>query len=54
MDNAVVLWEVGSGTQGATLWGAKGDVFASVAVTTDEPLVVCGLADGRLKVWGPA
>jgi WD40 repeat protein len=54
MDNALILWDVQSGAPGSTLWGAKGEVFAGVAVTTDDPLVVAGLADGRLKVWAPA
>ncbi len=53
MDNSVVLWDVVSGAQSATLWGATGDVFASVVVTGEEPLVVAGLADGTLRVWAP-
>jgi serine/threonine protein kinase len=53
MDHAVILWDVGTGAQRSTLWGAKGEVFASVVVTGDEPLVVAGLSDGSLRVWSP-
>jgi tRNA A-37 threonylcarbamoyl transferase component Bud32 len=53
MDHAVVLWDATSGTERATLWGAKGEVFASVTVTGDEPLIVAGLGDGSLRVWAP-
>jgi hypothetical protein len=53
MDNSVILWDAVSGTQRSTLWGATGDVFASVVVTGEEPLIVAGLADGTLKVWAP-
>lgn len=53
MDNSVILWDVVSGSQLATLWGATGEVFASVVVTGEEPLVVAGLAEGTLRVWAP-
>jgi WD40 repeat protein/tRNA A-37 threonylcarbamoyl transferase component Bud32 len=53
MDHAIVLWDVASGSQRATLWGAKGEVFAGVVAAGDEPLVVAGLADGSLRVWAP-
>ena len=53
MDHAVILWDVAKGAQRATLWGAKGEVFAGVVVTGEEPLVVAGLADGSLRVWAP-
>ena len=53
MDHAVVLWDAATGAQRATLWGAKGEVFASVVTTGEEPLVVVGLADGALRVWAP-
>ena len=53
MDHALILWDVASGAQRTTLWGAKGEVFASVATTGDEPLIVAGLADGSLRVWAP-
>ncbi len=53
MDHAVILWDVATGAQRTTLWGAKGEVFASVVVTGEEPLVVAGLADGSLRVWAP-
>jgi tetratricopeptide (TPR) repeat protein len=53
MDHSVILWDVATGAQRATLWGAKGEVFASVVVTGEEPLVVAGLVDGSLRVWAP-
>ncbi len=53
MDHAVILWDLTTGAQRATLWGAKGEVFASVVSTGDEPLVVAGLTDGTLRVWAP-
>ncbi len=53
MDHSVILWDVATGAQRTTLWGAKGEVFASVVTTGEEPLVVAGLADGSLRVWAP-
>ncbi|MGH9389940.1 MAG: WD40 repeat domain-containing protein, partial [Vicinamibacteria bacterium] len=53
MDHSVILWDVPSGAQRTTLWGAKGEVFASVVTTGEEPLVVAGLADGSLRVCAP-
>ncbi len=53
MDHSVILWDVATGAQRSTLWGAKGEVFASVVVTGEEPLVVAGLVDGSLRVWAP-
>jgi WD40 repeat protein len=53
MEHAVILWDAATGSQRATLWGAKGEVFASVVATGEEPLVVAGLADGTLRVWAP-
>ena len=53
LEHAVILWDVASGAQRTTLWGAKGETFSSVAITGEEPLVVAGLADGRLRVWAP-
>jgi serine/threonine protein kinase/WD40 repeat protein len=53
MDHAVILWDTATGAQRATLWGAKGEVFAGVVTTGEEPLIVAGLGDGSLRVWGP-
>ncbi len=53
MEHGVILWDVAAGAQRATLWGAKGEVFASVVTTGEEPLIVAGLADGSLRVWAP-
>ncbi|MGH6693150.1 MAG: WD40 repeat domain-containing protein, partial [Gammaproteobacteria bacterium] len=53
MDHALILWDVATGAQRTTLWGAKGEVFASVVATGEEPLVVAALADGSLRVWAP-
>ncbi len=53
MDHAITLWDVASGSQRSTLWGAKGEVFASVVTTGEEPLIVAGLAEGTLRVWAP-
>jgi WD40 repeat protein len=53
MDSAVILWNSETGSQRATLWGAKGEVFAGVVATGDEPLIVAGLSDGSLRVWAP-
>jgi WD40 repeat protein/tRNA A-37 threonylcarbamoyl transferase component Bud32 len=53
MEHAVILWDAASGAQRTTLWGAKGETFSSVAITGEEPLVVAGLGDGRLRVWAP-
>jgi hypothetical protein len=53
MDHALILWDVPTGAQRTTLWGAKGETFASVVTTGEDPLVVAGLTDGSLRVWAP-
>jgi hypothetical protein len=51
-DNAVQLWDVERGASLASLWGPQDESFAAVALHGDQ--VVVALADGRVRIWGPA
>jgi len=53
MDKGLLIWDLGSGAPRTTLYGGASEVFTSVAVTGEEPLMVAGLASGSLRVWAP-
>jgi WD40 repeat protein len=51
LDNALVIWDVTSGVELTTLTGTVGESFVSVCVVDQGQTLLCGLADGRIKVW---
>jgi WD40 repeat protein/tRNA A-37 threonylcarbamoyl transferase component Bud32 len=51
-DNAVQLWDTERRAAMASLWGPADESFASVALCGDQ--IAVALADGRIRVWGPA
>jgi predicted Ser/Thr protein kinase len=53
-ENAVQLWDLESGSPGATLWGPADESFVSLALFGDSNHLAVALADGRIRVWGPA
>ena len=53
-DNAVQLWDLERQAAVASLWGPAEDSFSSVAVFGRDDHVAVALADGRVRVWGPA
>jgi len=53
LDNAVQLWDFVSRTVLATLWGQAGESYTWVALPRNGAVAVA-LADGRIRLWGPA
>jgi WD40 repeat protein len=51
MDNQLMVWDLAAGEQVITLWGEGDEDFASVAMLADGETILCGLSDGRLRVW---
>jgi eukaryotic-like serine/threonine-protein kinase len=54
LDNSAQLWDVHEEKQRAALWGLSGESFAGVAVFRGGNHITVALADGRMRVWGPA
>ncbi|HUL78569.1 MAG TPA: serine/threonine-protein kinase [Vicinamibacteria bacterium] len=53
-ENAVQLWDLQSGRPGAILWGPPGESFVGLALFGESNHLAVALADGRIRVWGPA
>ena len=53
MDNSLLIWDLTAGNPRQTLYGRSEETFTGVVVTSDEPLLVAGLGDGRVRVWAP-
>jgi serine/threonine protein kinase len=53
-DNAVQLWDLETGSPGATLWGPADESFVGLALFGESNHLAVALADGRIRVWGPA
>jgi eukaryotic-like serine/threonine-protein kinase len=54
LDNAVQIWSLDSASLATTLWGQPGESFVAVAVLEDGQQLGVALADGRIRLWGPA
>jgi serine/threonine protein kinase len=54
MDNAVRLWDLETREPGAALWGPSGESFVGLALFGEWNHLAVALADGRIRVWGPA
>jgi predicted Ser/Thr protein kinase len=53
-ENAVQLWDLETRLPGATLWGPADESFVGLALFGDMNHLAVALADGRIRVWGPA
>jgi eukaryotic-like serine/threonine-protein kinase len=53
-ENAVQLWDLGTGSPGTTLWGPSGESFVGLALFGESNHLAVALADGRIRIWGPA
>jgi WD40 repeat protein len=53
-ENSVQLWDVETGGAAAALWGPADESFVSLALYGDWNALAVALADGRIRVWGPA
>lgn len=54
LDNAVQLWHLGSPEPLAQLWGPAAESFAGVTLYGGGDHMAVALADGRIRLWGPA
>ena len=53
-ENSVQLWDLESCTPTTVLWGRSGETFVAVALFGESNHLAAALADGRIRVWGPA
>jgi hypothetical protein len=53
-ENAVQLWDLETGAAGVTLWGPADESFVGLALFGESNHLAVALADGRIRVWGPA
>jgi hypothetical protein len=53
-DNAVQLWHLGSPDPLASLWGPAAESFTGVTLYGSGDHMAVALADGRIRLWGPA
>jgi serine/threonine protein kinase len=53
-DNSVQLFDLEARSLLATLWGPANECFVSVALFGEANHLAVALADGRIRVWGPA
>lgn len=54
LDNSVQLWDLEAQSALAALWGPAAESFAGVALFGKGDHIVVSLADGRIRIWGPA
>jgi tRNA A-37 threonylcarbamoyl transferase component Bud32 len=53
-DNVAQLWDTEAATAVTALWGAAEESFNGVAVFGGGDHIAVALADGRIRIWGPA
>jgi WD40 repeat protein len=54
LDNAVQLWHLSSPEPLAHLWGPAAEAFTGVTLYAGGDHMAVALADGRIRLWGPA
>ena len=54
LDNVVQIWDLDSQAVMASLYGAAEEAFVGVALYEDGEHLAVALADGRIRLWGPA
>jgi WD40 repeat protein len=54
LDNSAQLWDIHEEKPRAALWGVGEESFSGVAVFRGGNHIAVTLADGRIRVWGPA
>jgi serine/threonine-protein kinase len=53
-ENSVQLWDLETKTPRAALWGPAEDSFVGLALLASGDRLAVALADGRIRLWGPA
>ncbi len=54
LDNLVQIWDLDAQAVMASLYGAAEEAFVGVALYEDGEHLAVALADGRIRLWGPA
>ena len=54
LDNSVQLWDLETREPAAALWGPTGESFIGLALYGELNHLAVALADGRIRIWGPA
>jgi eukaryotic-like serine/threonine-protein kinase len=54
LDNAVQIWNLQQSATVATLWGRQEESLVGVALFGEADHLAVALADGRIRLWGPA
>ena len=54
LDNVVQIWDLDSQAVMASLYGADEEAFVGVALFGAGEHLVVAMADGRIRLWGPA
>ena len=54
LENSIQIWDVSQRAPTVQLWGPPDEAFAAVALFGDSNQLAVALADGRIRVWGPA
>jgi len=54
LDNAVQLWDLEKRAAAAALWGPGDESFVGVALYGEWNHLAVAVADGRIRLWGPA
>jgi serine/threonine protein kinase len=53
-ENAVQLWDLETHSPAATLWGPADESFVGLGLFGESNHLAVALADGRIRIWGPA
>ncbi|MGE5126845.1 MAG: WD40 repeat domain-containing serine/threonine protein kinase [Betaproteobacteria bacterium] len=53
-ENSVQIWDLAAQAPPAMLWGPADESFGGLALFGDSNHLAVALADGRIRVWGPA
>jgi WD40 repeat protein len=53
-ESSVQLWDLESASSTSALWGPAEESFVGIALFSDSNHLAAALADGRIRLWGPA
>ena len=54
LENMVHVWDLESAAPVVSLWGPNAESFAGITLFGEGDHIAVALADGRIRVWGPA
>ena len=54
LENMVHVWDLESSAPVVSLWGPNAESFAGITLFGEGDHIAVALADGRIRVWGPA